>query len=767
MRKQFLNYDWLFKENFEENDLTLNNFSNFIKVNIPHTNKEVPLNNFDSTISNIVSIYKKIINIESLEYDNILVFEGVGHRTYVYVNGKLVYTHYCGYTQFKVNLNKNGHVGNNEIALVVDSNEIDQPPFGFVIDYLCFGGIYRDVYLDVLNKCHINNYYFHHDSEKLYIDYELSNDDDVIIEAIIKDSNSLFKLSCNNKEVLSCRIPDVILWDIDNPHLYDLSLRVIKNNNIIDEINDRIGFRYIDFKENGFYLNNKLVKIRGLNRHQSYPYVGYAMPRSIQYEDAEILKNELCVNGVRTSHYPDSPDFLRACDELGLLVFEEIPGWQHIGDKDWQDKAINNVRDMILRDRNHPSIILWGVRINESGDNHDFYTKTNDLAHKLDKYRLTGGVRCQMNSELLEDVYTYNDFVCTNKGISLRRKEEVTDSLKPYLVSEYGGHMMPTKSYDRETRRTDVALLHANVLKAASNDDRILGTFGWCFSDYNTHMDFGSGDLICHHGVMDIFRNPKYSSYPYKTMSKNPYLEITSNFNIGEHDGGYIRYFAIMTNCDKVEMYHNDLLVSTYDNLRGDFNGCFRVDDILGDTLIKLENKSLEESNYLKEIIKLLLKYDGIVRDEIKEKYRIEDINQAWQYYGKYVSNWGSHPTPFLFKGYINNKMVIERVKGYQYIDYIDVRASSDTLHTKNSYDVFRLTLEAIGTLGNRVDYAFDSFVIETSDELEVIGDKVVSLIAGIRSIYIKSKAKSGTGKVTIKSSRFKDIELLINIVED
>ena len=120
-----------------------------------------------------------------------------------------------------------------------------------------------------------------------------------------------------------------------------------------------------------FYLNGQPLKLRGLNRHESYPYIGRAAPNRLQVRDADILKYELGVNIVRTSHYPQDPEFLDRADEIGLLVMEEIPGWQHIGNTAWQDIAVENVREMVMRDRNHPSIVLWGVRINESGDNRD------------------------------------------------------------------------------------------------------------------------------------------------------------------------------------------------------------------------------------------------------------------------------------------------------------------------------------------------------------------------------------------------------------
>lgn len=134
------------------------------------------------------------------------------------------------------------------------------------------------------------------------------------------------------------------------------------------------------------------------------------MPGRVQRRDAIILKKELKCNIVRTSHYPQSRHFLDCCDEIGLLVLEEIPGWQHIGDEAWKSLAVDNVRRMIRRDWNHPAIVLWGVRINESKDDHDFYTRTNTLAHSLDPTRQTGGIRYSQDSEFLEDVFTMNDF---------------------------------------------------------------------------------------------------------------------------------------------------------------------------------------------------------------------------------------------------------------------------------------------------------------------------------------------------------------------
>ena len=270
-------------------------------------------------------------------------------------------------------------------------------------------------------------------------------------------------------------------------------------------------------------MNGEPLKRRGLNRNQSFLYSGYAQGKRSQEKDAEILKYDLACNIVRTSHYPQSHYFLDRCDEIGLLVFEEIPGWQHIGGESWKDESVANVERMIRRDWNHPSIIIWGVRINESPDDHDFYIRTNVAAKALDTTRPTGGVRCIPDSELLEDVYTMNDFVLgefempgnNRPRTPLRGQKEVTglDRNVPYLVTEYNGHMYPTKAGDPEERQTEHVLRHADVLNAATGDDRIAGRIGRSMFDHNTHKDFGAGDRICHHGVMTIFRQPQFAAH--------------------------------------------------------------------------------------------------------------------------------------------------------------------------------------------------------------------------------------------------------------
>ena len=163
---------------------------------------------------------------------------------------------------------------------------------------------------------------------------------------------------------------------------------------------------------------------------------------------------------------------------------------------------------MIRRDWNHPSIILWGVRINESKDDHDFYTRTNALAHQLDPTRQTGGIRYFQESEFLEDVFTMNDF-----GFPLKPPNHPR-----YLNTEFVGHTYPTKTIDQVERLTEHTIRHARVHDQLASNPQYAGGIGWCAFDYNTHGNFGSGDRICYHGVTDIFREPKPAAGFYKSQ---------------------------------------------------------------------------------------------------------------------------------------------------------------------------------------------------------------------------------------------------------
>src|SRR5581483_841228 len=417
-------------------------------------------------------------------------FEGVMTASTVWLNGVRLGEYRGGFTPFSFELTPHlDWSGENVLAVEVDSTErADIPPFGNEIDYLTFGGIYREVQLRLVAPTYIENIFAEPKdvlSGKPALDVQCflasseKSADGLMVEVALFDGDRQLAKATQPVSTWSDEGPKPVavhldnlgaieLWDLKSPKLYRVEVRLLQDEHVVDNDSRRIGFREAKFTPQGFSLNGNVVKLRGLDRHQTFPWVGQAMPGRVQRRDALILRKNLKCNIVRTSHYPQSRHFLDACDEIGLLVLEEIPGWQHIGDRAWQDLAVDNVGRMIRRDWNHPSIILWGVRINESQDSHDFYTRTNALAHELDATRQTGGIRYLYDSELLEDVFTMNDF-----GFPLRPPNHPL-----YLNTEFVGHTYPTKTIDNIERLREHTIRHARVHDQLASNPQYAGGIG-------------------------------------------------------------------------------------------------------------------------------------------------------------------------------------------------------------------------------------------------------------------------------------------------
>ena len=777
------NNDWKFcvdyREEMEQPDF---NDAEFEDVRLPHTVVETPYNYFDEGIYQKIAIYRKrfVIDEDMRGKKALLTFEAVGHKADIYINGILCETHYGGYTAFTVDITPYILKDmDNVLAVVCDSREnLNIPPFGKVIDYMTYGGIYREVYLDIKAEDYVDDIYVVTDIDPVVLKSEITfnfvNEFDGVVEytaqAYLNDDegNELFSLCAPvKKDVmhLNRRVDEARLWSVDEPVLYTLTVKLLKNGLVIDEKSVRFGFRTAVFKKDGFYLNGEKLRLVGLNRHQSYPYVGYAMPKSVQENDAVILKNELCVNAVRTSHYTQSQHFINKCDELGLLVFTELPGWQYVGDENWKSIACESVAEMVRQYRNHPSIIIWGVRINESGDDDAFYERTNKIAHSLDRSRATGGVRCFKKSHLLEDVYTYNDFSHVGNNPGVVPKSDVTPNMeKPYLISEYGGHMYPTKSFDDEEHRLSHAVRHARVINDMLGEDDIAGCFGWCMNDYNTHRDFGSGDRICYHGVMDMFRNPKAAAYVYASQGdKNDVLYVTSSVEIGDHPSCTVGDFYVFTNADSVRLYKNDQMIREYTHDDSPFTNMayppILINDRVGNLLETDEGLAHETAEALKELMFAIADAggaDNISRIlKIKRSFlmktaglELKDINRM---YDTYVGNWGDLATTYRFEAVKDGKVIAVVKKQPMTSTDIVVKVDKTALTEEATYDVASIRIEAVDENGNRLYYCNAPVELETDGAVELIGPSTVSLIGGAAGTYVKTVGAAGKGQLTIK----------------
>ena len=703
-----INRNWRYSKAFSEAAIAPDfNDSSFERVVVPHTNIKLPWHSFDDKLYEFVSVYRRRFKLPASERGKrvFVDFEGVMTASTVWINGTRLGEYKGGFTPFSFELTD--HVkwnAENVLVVQVDSTErADIPPFGYQIDYLTFGGIYREVALRLVPQTFLENIFADPKDVlgsapsvdvKCFLQHPGALADDLSLEVSLKNGETVLSTTTKRVDhadeseglasttVTLTNFGKVDLWDLAHPHLYTVHVKLLRAGHAIDEDKRTIGFREAQFTDHGFELNGKVIKLRGLDRHQTFPFVGQAMPGRVQRRDALVLKQKLKCNIVRTSHYPQSRHFLDACDEIGLLVLEEIPGWQHIGDKPWQDISVDNVSRMIRRDWNHPSIVLWGVRINESRDNHDFYTRTNAMAHSLDPSRQTGGIRYFQESEFLEDVFTMNDF-----GFPLKAPNHPR-----YLNTEFVGHTYPTKTIDNVERLTEHTLRHARIHDQLASNPQYAGGIGWCAFDYNTHSDFGSGDRICYHGVTDIFREPKPAAGFYKSQcdpEEEVVLEPAFHWARGDESVGFDKA-VVCSNCDHLKFYVKDKLIAEVDPDRTQFPH---------------------------------LRYAPFIVDV-----------------GNKIEPWGD----LRIEGYIQGKQVISKRLSGRGIDQKFALLPDDLSLNGDGADTTRIVLQATDEYGAICPFANDAIRFEIEGPAEIIGDNPFALIGGTGAIWIRAKEQAG-----------------------
>jgi len=714
--------------------------SSFTRVVLPHSNVRMPWHNFDDKDYEFVSTYRRRFRLpQSTKGRRVFVdFEGAMTASTVWINGTSLGEYKGGYTPFSFDLTPYLHFDSENILCVhLDSTErADIPPFGNEIDYMTFGGIYRDVSLRIVLETYIDNIFARPSnvltqSPSLDVDCFLAGKipSGLTLEVELRDGETIIATgkqpipeNSSTPQTVTTTAPvdasdqttsdparhtvsltqltGIKLWDIEHPNLYTVRARLLTSGQHLDEDSRRIGFREATFTDHGFSLNGKIVKLRGLDRHQTFPFVGGAMPARVQRQDAKILRNVLHCNIVRTSHYPQSRHFLDACDELGLLVLEEIPGWQHIGDQAWKDIAVDNVGRMIRRDWNHPAIVLWGVRINESRDDHDFYTRTNALAHSLDPTRQTGGIRNFQGSEFLEDVFTMNDF-----GIPLKPPNHPR-----YLNTEFVGHTFPTKTTDDDERQREHTLRHARIHDQIASDPQYAGGIGWCAFDYNTHANFGSGDRICYHGVTDIFRELKPAGGFYKSQcepAEEIVLEPAFHWARGDESVGFTKA-VICSNCDHLKLYSRaGSLESNPWNL------------------IAETDADREQFPHLK--------YPPFIFD-----------------LRRYRAGWGD----LRIDGFIDGKQVISKSLSGRGVDAKFALLPDDHLLSADGADATRVVLRVTDEFGAIRTYADDPIAFALEGPADLIGDNPFALIGGTGAVWIRAREQSGIARLTAKHPR-------------
>ena len=750
-------------------------------VRLPHTVQESPQHYTDPKSYQMVCGYRRKLELgPELEGKHIfLQFDGAAHIATVYLNGRELLTHRCGYTGFRVEITEAAVLGGeNLLAVKLDTTENPEvPPFGFVIDYLTYGGLYREAWLEVKEKSYLEDLYITTPSlTTLKIKPTLHNASGcIVLVELMKGERQLVRKAFTAVGTITIDCPMVKPWDTEHPVLYTCRVSLLKIGRILDVQEVRVGFRTVEFKEDGFYLNGRKTFLRGLNRHQSFPYVGYAAPESLQRQDARILKEELSCVAVRTSHYPQSHHFIDECDRLGLLVFTEIPGWQHIGGEAWKQQAVENTREMVRQYRNHPSIILWGVRINESRDDDELYKLTNAVAHEEDPSRPTSGVRYTEKSSLLEDVYAYNDFSHTGNNPGCKPKKAVmTDKKKPLLITEHNGHMFPTKSFDSWEKRQEHALRHLRVQNDAAADGDHAGCFGWCMFDYATHKDFGSGDRICYHGVMDAFRNPKLAAYAYASQGEGrPILAVGSSMDIGDYPGGQVGDIHVFTNADSVSLYKNNQYVTTLEEVdwKGLPHGPRVIRDTIGCLLETQEGFDKKKAEQLRECLLMIQKkgLSGLTPAEIAKigyammKYGMK-YEDALALYGKYIGNWGTEATVWRLIAVKDGMVAATYTCSPGTRLHLEVTPSHTNLREGDTYDMASVRIRILDEHGNVTPYAQLPVQLILEGDAELVGPGVVTAEGGMTGTYVKTIGKAGEARLTITTAQTEPVVLIFKI---
>lgn len=699
-------------------------------VTLPHTTRIEPkiVNNQWQGIC----FYKKEFRLPNYKKNQklLLQFEGAMNIAEVWVNDKKLIKHQGGYLPFTVDFTEVAKFNSKNIVIVKLNNK-DNPVTGpkplKKLDFNTYGGIYRNVWLVSKNKLHITDPILKNKTAsggvfvtypnvsdslasinvKTHIRNEFKNkksftirqtlfQNDEIIKKVVGDEKYLsFNQDQQFSQTISINNPN--LWSPSYPNLYTLKTEIISTESVIDEQTTTIGIKNVEFKGQELFLNGKKTFLRGVNRHQEYPYIGYALSDNANYRDAKKIK-DAGFDYVRLSHYPQSTSFMEACDELGLITIDAILGWQYFSeDKNFHKHVFQTAKDLIRRDRNHASVLAWEVSLNESWMPEYFIDSLTTIAKK--EYPTDQCFTAGWQS------YGYDIYLQARQH---RLQHYDPKIKKPYNVSEYGdweyyamnaglnqdtwGGLLQQERSSRQLRSAgEKALLQqATNIQEAHNDNLNTPAFAdgyWVMYDYNR----GYANDVEASGIMDLFRIPKPSYYFYQSQrdadnpNGKPMIYIANRWTKESP-----RDVRIFSNCDEVELF--------------------------------LNGKSL-----------------GIQKP---------DSNR--------ISNNLKHP-PFTFrtsffkegeliaKGYINNKEVASHtVNTPKQPTQIKIEIDNDYPNgSEDKSDIIFVYAKVLDENGTLISDCNEQIEFKVQGDAEIIGSHKVNAEAGIASILIKTKSLS------------------------
>lgn len=493
-----------------------------------------------------------------------LHFEAIMGKSKVFVNGKLLTEHFGGYLPVVVDVSDALNWGEDNVIAVWTDNSDDKtyPPGKAqdVLDFTYFGGIYRDCWLiahnpvfitdpnfenevaggglfvaydkvsdasaEVLLKAHVRN-----DSRKAFtgvVEYELQQPDGTQV-AFLNDKIQIRPgKAITSKDKLIVKTP--MLWSPETPTLYNLIVRIRdREGNVVDGYRRRIGIRSVEFKgKDGFWLNGKPYEspLIGANRHQDFAVVGNAVANSIHWRDAKKLR-DAGMKVIRNAHCPQDPAFMDACDELGLFVIVNTPGWQFWNDApEFAQRVYSDIRYLVRRDRNHACVWMWEPILNETWYPEDFAKNTRDIVDQEYPYPYCysgcdSGARGKEHFPILFTHPSYDGKSWGDKNAN----PKIT-----YFTREWGDNVDDWSSHNSPSRVARnwgeqpmliQAQHYANPTYTYTCYDALYRTprqhVGGCLWHSFDHQRGYHPDPF-YGGLMDVFRQPKYSYYMFKAQ---------------------------------------------------------------------------------------------------------------------------------------------------------------------------------------------------------------------------------------------------------
>jgi len=574
-------------------------FSNWQTVCLPHTAKMEPLVVVEPWVG--VSWYQKEFSADpNWKSKKVFIdFGAVMQKTEVWLNNKLLLTHTGGYLPFSIDISTYLDFEKpNQLIVRTDNADNPEVPPGKPIkglDFCYFSGIYRNVTLSVYNRLHITNavgsasggvkvWYplVSSQAATVAVSTNLQNELDTRKEITLtyklvdRSGKTVAERTTSKQQVEAfgqCHVVDSLsvlnplLWHPDHPNLYTLQVEVLEKGSVVDDLSTKIGIRAFEIVGGKMCINAEPIQLVGTNRHQEYPYLGNALSDNAQYRDALKIK-QAGFNIVRLSHYPQSPAFMDACDELGILTIDAIPGWQFVGNEAFKQHSYQDARELIRRDRNHASVAMWELSLNESPMPDSFMVQMVKIAQK--ESTETDLITCGWINK------HYDVWIPARQHGKAPVYWKKYKGTTPLFTGEYGdweyfaqdaglnqAGYAGLKSNERTSRQLrgdgeKRLLQQATNFQEAHNDNLRnphLGDANWLMFDYNR----GYSPDIESSGIMDIFRLPKFSYYFYQTQVKagKPIVKIASYWN---PDSDF-KNLKVYSNCDEVALYLNNTLI--------------------------------------------------------------------------------------------------------------------------------------------------------------------------------------------------------------